>query len=1121
MKKHHALLGALLLAAGAPFWGGNALKASPEPQAVSRAATTIATGVVVDSNGEPVIGASVTEQGTTRGTVTDVDGKFSLRASVGGTLQITYVGAKSATVTAGKDIKVVLDDDNALLDEVVVVGYGQQKRANLTGAVSTVDLDKTVNGRPQSDLAKALQGAVPGLTITTDNGHINQESTIRIRGVGTLSNDEVSNPLIIVDGVPCEDMSFLNAQDIESISVLKDAASSSIYGARAAFGVILITTKQARTVDKVTVNYSNNFAWDQATEIPSYPDVVTQLEAAIDGNLRAGTAANATELFGMYFTDLLPYAKLWKEQNGGKKAKYRNMRQYVSDSDVGDYYLESDGTALYYADWDVGAIFFNNAAPSQTHNVSVQGTSGRTNYYASFGYNYKEGILNFNPEKLKKYNVAFNLTTALTDWLQVGLRFNFNRKEYTEPNTTYDTYQYLWRWGSFFGPYGTIDGTDFRVIGTLQQAGDDETITDQTKITAFMKADIIDGLTLNADFTYQTENEDNTTAKKSITVYNNWSTIYEPTSIVGNSSTAISQSSAKTNYWALNVYANYAKTFASNHNFNVMIGANAEEKDYRYLYADRDVLIDENMLELNLTSETGMTNTSAHTQSATAGYFGRINYDYKGIYLLELNGRYDGSSSFPVNDKWAFFPSASIGYRFSEESYFKPLRHIISNGKVRASYGEIGNEAVGDYMFVSLISQVSSSYSYWMNSSDDGKLTMYYMPDLVSESLTWERIRTIDVGLDLGLFNNEVTLGFDWFQRENVDMLAPEQELPATLGADAPYTNAGTLRTRGWELSINWKRKFGEFDVYANFNISDSKTKIIEWNNDSRVLSDYWSGKTYGDIYGFITDRYFEVSDFTWDGEAGVGTPSGYADGVADQSGLQTGNFIFGPGDIKYKDLNGDGVIDGGSGTADDMGDLTVIGNSLPRYEYSFHIGGAWKGIDVDLYFQGVGKRDVWTISSFNFPLMRSADLAIYANQTSYNTVDYDDDGNVTAYYVDQSNTYPRLYAGNNGTGNVSGIGSGTNNYYPQSRYLTDMSYLRLKNVTVGYTFPYKWTKKAFIEKARIYFSGTNLFLLHKGSGDLPVDPEVNDTDSSLSYAAWGRTAPINRTYSFGIQVTF
>ena len=1076
------------------------------------------TGLVVDATGEPIIGASVVEKGTTNGIVTDIDGKFILSVKTGAILKISFVGYQPQEVKATPTMKIVLKEDTELLDEVVVVGYGVQKKANLTGAVTTVDLNKTMAGRPQQDVSKALQGAVPGLSITTENGDINGNASMRIRGVGTLSNSEKSNPLIVVDGVPMDDISFLNTQDIESISVLKDAASTSIYGTRAAFGVILINTKSAKPTEKVTINYSNNFAWDQATYLPNFSDVPTQLRSALEA--KANANQYEVELFGMYFDKLLPYAEKWAQQNGGRKLKYGEMRPYQSDSNVGDYTI-IDGTPYYYADWDVQDIYYSKAAPSQSHNLSVQGSSGKTNYYLSFGYDEKEGIMKVRPDELKKYNVSVNVTTNLYDWLQVGARVNYSRKAYQRPDIYSSTYQTLWRWGSFFIPSGTIDGYDTRLMAMRKQASDRKEITDLTRMNAFLKAEIIKGLTLNADFTYAIQNLNS--GSEDFSVYGiNWSGMPVPSYIVTKSNSAIWRDNSKQNTWTLNAYANYAKTFAKSHNLNVMVGANAEEVDYTYLYGYRKGLYDEAYPELNWASQDGQQINWSHTSRASAGYFGRINYDYKGIYLLEVNGRYDGSSRFPHNDKWAFFPSASIGYRFSEEAYFAPLKKVISNAKFRASYGEIGNEAIGNYMFEELISQrentSATGYIYWVdgNGANANRLTQYNMPKLVSKSLTWERIRTTDIGLDLGFLNNELTVGFDWYQRENRDMLAPAQVLPNSVGATAPYDNAGTLRTRGWELNLDWHHKFGEFNVYANFNLSDSKTKVTKWNNDTKLLSSYFSGKTYGDIWGFETDRYFEESDFTGQNADGSWI---YKSGVASQSALERAPFHYGPGDIKFKDLDGSGAIDGGKGTADDHGDLKVIGNSLPRYEYSFHLGGSWKGIDLDLFFQGVGKRSDWTIASLNFPMMRSADLAVYEHQSSYNRVFYSDDWKtITGYDINQGNTYPRLYPGNEAKGTVSGIANGSNNYYPQSRYLTDMSYLRLKNVTVGYTLPKEWTRKAFIEKARIYFSGSNLFLLYKGS-DLPVDPEIS-TGDGLTSAGWGRTAPITRIFSFGIQVT-
>ena len=504
MKRHLALLGALLMLCGT----GYQAQATPAPQVTASTATSIVTGRVVDEQGEPVIGASIVEIGTTRGTSTDVDGNFSLRAGRNAKLQISFIGYKTVTMPAGSGMNIVLAEDKALLDEVVVVGYGTQKKVNLTGAVSTVDVDKTFNSRPEQDVSRALQGAVPGLSIINASGDIDGNPTIRIRGVGTLSNDQVSTPMIVIDGVvsDADGLQLLNGNDIATVTVLKDAASSSIYGTRAAFGVILITTKSGQKGERATVSYSNNFGWDDPTYLPDFPDVPTQLRSAILAKKRKG--GDAVELFGMYFDELLPYAEAWKQQNGGKKIGYGVMRPWVSDSNVGDYRFDMDRSQpLYYADYDIQNIWYNHAAPSQGHNVSVRGASNRTTYYLSFGYNYKEDNMTWNPAMRKRYNAAANISTDLTDWLTVGARINFSRRHFSRADTWNNMYQYIWRWGSFFIPSGTIadpttgEQLDFRVIAMQKQAARKNVTRDKLTMTAFTTAHITKNLTLNADFT--------------------------------------------------------------------------------------------------------------------------------------------------------------------------------------------------------------------------------------------------------------------------------------------------------------------------------------------------------------------------------------------------------------------------------------------------------------------------------------------------------------------------------------------------------------------------------------------------------------------------------------------
>ena len=1096
MKRHLALLGALLLLCGT----GYQAQATPAPQVSANSATSIVTGRVVDEQGEPVIGASIVEVGTTRGTTTDVDGNFSFKASPNAKLQISYIGYKTQELRASNGMRVILAEDNAKLDEIVVVGYGTQRKANLTGAVSTVDVDKVLGSKSETDVRKSLQGTVPGLTILNANGDISADPSIVIRGIGTLSNSGVSNPLYIVDGVPVESLGDLNPADIENISVLKDAASTSIYGTRAAFGVVLITTRTAHVKDNVRVSYNNNFAWSQATTLPDYPNVPTQVAALNDVNHRMGVAS---ELFGMYMDSEAFQNGInnWIKKHGDIKDKYRQMV-------YGDDYDENG----YYANWDVPGIMFNNHAPSQSHTLSVTGNSGRINFYTSVGYNQKQSLMNFNPDKFRKYNVTANVSVRATDWLEVGTRIGYVDRTYETPyKRGAGTYQYLWRWGSFFGPYGYfIDPNDGKqydartMIGGRNTGGDCYYKMNNLSLGAFAKIDFGYGLSFNADYTFIQRN----TRYKGIglpsVVYNTWGLNPQgPVDITG--STFIETDRSNRYNHVANGYFDFHQSINDAHNFNLKLGANVDKYEYEYLYYERHGIQDLNMPELALTNE-DYSYSHSHTHWGSAGFFGRINYDYKGIFLLELNGRYDGSSKFPKKDQWAFFPSASIGWRISEMKFWEPIKSTISNAKIRASYGVIGNQEIGSNMFLETMGKVTNGVN-WIGNGNS-KYDYFGAPKLVSESLTWEKIHTTNVGLDLAFFNGHLNVTADWYQRDTKDMLAPGKAMPSVLGASAAWENAGSMRTRGWELAVDYRNRLGNVDFYVTAIVNDYKTKVTTWDSNNMINTNY-SGKEYGEIWGFETDRYFDFSDFNADGT--------YANGVADQTKLQSNGFVYGPGDIKFKDLNGDGVIDWGKGTPEDHGDLKRIGNFTPRYQYSLRLGAAWKGFDIDFYLQGVGKRDMWTQSAFVMPFMRGAD-AIYDNQTNYIT-----EADYAAGKIDQNADFPRMWGGGAGRGTASSdiLDLGKFNFYPQSKYLVNMSYLRMKNITLGYTLPQHLTRKALIEKLRIYASTDNLFDIINHSNGTGLDPEINTGVGSYGNAVWGRTDPIMRTYSVGLQLTF
>lgn len=1146
MRKN-LLLTALLLTAGVSGIGFNAY-AAPEPQNQNQNVVSI-TGTVLDQNDEPIIGATVLPVGyESAATATDVDGHFRINVPEGTLVRVSYVGYQTEEVKASQNMYVYMTPTTEYLDEVVVVGFGTQRRVDLTGAVSTVDVPRVMEGRSVQDVTKALQGNVPGLTITSDDGSIWSDANVKIRGVGTLSNGQVSSPLIVVDGVAVDNLNFVNPDDIADISVLKDAASSSIYGARAAFGVLLITTKSANKEDKVSVRYSNNFAWSQATYLPTFANPVDEAYAVLEAYYR-GSGNGNTEIGGMPYESVLPYLQKWQDQHHGKLyTDYRELRPYVSDSDIGDYRIFDDGTWYKYAQWDVKKLFFNSAAPSQKHNVSLEGQSGKTNYRLSFGYDSKQGLENFNPQKMNRYMANANISTEIASWLKAGAIVNFSQREYSDPNLIYNTYQYLWRWNSFVEAYGWIPDEEGNPRGMQNPLTDrlnahiDHQTDRQTRLQAWVQATLFKDLTLRGEFNYDFRTSKQNDAYTPLTMWAWGNVALTPVTSPTQAASFARWNRWDSDRWTMNIYATYDKTFKQDHHLKVMIGSQAERYRYDYMQVLTRGLTDPSMAIPSLTDggSTGYQVPSISlTHSAVAGFFGRINYDWKGIWLLELNGRYDGSSKFPGAHQWAFFPSGSAGYRFSEEKYFEPLRDWWSNAKLRASIGSIGNENIGSNVFISTISRAGNAN--WIGA--DGTLATYWnLPGVVSNNLTWERINTYDVGIDLGFMNNSLNFSFDWYRRDTKDMLAQGETLPSVFGASNALTNAGSLRTDGWELSVNWNHSFGDANIYATFMLADAKTKVTKISNPAGNIYQaipgntdrgrFYEGQYVGEIWGFEVDRYFTVDDFTWntaDGKWAVGaSQTGYAPGVADQTTIG-GSFKYGPGDVKFKDLNGDGKIDGGTMTISDHGDAKIIGNIMPRYEYSFRLGGSWKGIDLDMFFQGVGKRSVWNVSSNVVPFTQAA-AGLFDWQTSYNKINYatDADGNryVTGYEVDQSNKYPTPWITNFSYGIYNQMmGQGVNNFFASDRYLTNMAYLRFKTLTIGYTLPYEWTKYAYIQNARIYFSAENLCMLYNGAKKFGIDPEIFSGDSgqsaSFGYGAFGRTYPMSKSFSFGIQVTF
>lgn len=1090
----------------------------PSASNVYQQTRILVSGRILDSSGQPVPGASVIEKGTTNGVNTDIDGKFTISVKSGASLEVSCIGYETVSVAASENLSVTLREDTQFLDEVVVVGFGTQKKVNMTGSVAAVDVDKAFGSKPITDVSKGLQGVVPGLSITYNSNDLNASPTMKIRGTGSINGD--NTPLILLDGVEVPDLSFVNPDNIKSISVLKDAASSSIYGSRAAWGVVLITSKDGSAVkDKVSITYSNNFSWNQPIGLPKYitdkKGVLAQLEEGMIA--QKNVDGSRIEAFGMYYDTIGKGITTWFDKYSG------NLSNPVYK--YGEDYEFIEGTPYYYRVSDPNKEIFKTSF-SQTHNLSVNGNTGKTNYNIGLGYTMNDGTLKAAKKNdVKRYNLNLSTNTQVKNWLNIGTKVMYVEKEYEYPygysqsKGATGLLYYVMRFPAFF-PFGISDGSKladgtyasdsaatgeglyFR-HGNAYVANESICSSKDQYLTlgGNVRINLAPGLSFYGDYTRGRYNYENRSMRQPYYVAN-WS-FPKKAAVTTNDFLERTYVSKITNTY--NAYFDYLFDIQKQHNFAIKVGANAEDLRYDSQSVKVNGVQDVEHPTLNLTDgkNEGIVDESLRHR-ATAGFFGRINYNYKEKYLLELNGRYDGSSSFRTGKQWAFFSSASAGYRISEEKFWTNIKPYVPTLKVRASYGSVGNQALDSwYPYISTMATETVS---WVG-TDMNQVSTTTTPSAVNPDMTWEKIRTLDIGFDAGFFNNELNVTFDWYQRRNVGMLVAGNEIVRYAGiAVAPLENGGDMKTNGWELQIDYNHAFNkDFAIYGTFTLSDAKSEITKWNNTTGALNSWYKGKKLGEIWGFETDRYFNSSDVNPDGTLKTGTP--------DQSYLQNGSFRFGAGDIKYKDLNKDGKIDTGKGTIDDHGDLKRIGNQLPRYEYSLRVGAMLKGFDVEVLLQGVGKRDMWSTSSLFIPHAAGAQMNIFENQLDYWTES------------NQNARFPRPYI-NGAFGSLSGLpgNSGCNNFAPQTKYLNNLAYLRVKNFTVGYTLPQNLTRKIFVEKLRFYFSAQNLFTFDHIDG--VMDPECTGGSSKtytngMDMTMAGRAMPFNRQWSCGLQITF
>ena len=1049
-------------------------------------------GEVLDTNGEPVIGASIQVKGTGQGTVTDIHGAFTLTAPSDAILVFSYVGMVSQELLATPNMRIELAYVAEQLEEVVVVGYGTQRKENLTGAVSSINVEDAVASRPVTDIAKALQGVSPGLTITNNLGGIGTESNIRLRGsIGSINATSGTSPLILVDGVEVPSLNLINPNDIESISVLKDAASASIYGTRAAWGVILISTKQGQE-GAPRVSYSSNFAWNTPTMMPELMSAADNAEYIMKITHRTDPDRLVVSNIG-YSVDATAIQKMrdWE-------TKYGHLSQSeLGEMQMGRDFEFRDGKTFFYRSFDPVDMFTKKWTPQQNHDFSISGGGRNTTYNIGLGYLNQSGVMKINTDEYERYNVTSNTTTTIKDWWKVRTNVMFTRSENSEPykytSGQYDAWFYLLRWPRWY-PYATYDGKDFRSAVTDLKQGGRETVT-----TNYVRANIgtelipIKNLSINVDYTFGLWNQYQKRNGGEVHAFDMFSVspLDVHGSLYGPTHNRAVQSSRYTMSNIFKAFATYNLSLNDRHNFKLIAGMDVETRQQLGHYSERRGLIDINMPEIALaTGDQYVTGVAFNNDFAAAGVFGRINYDYLQKYLFELNTRYDGSSRFPAGKKWALFPSVSAGWRISEEPFMAWAAPTLSNFKVRGSWGTIGNQDVASNSF---ISTMGSGNSGWVM---NGQNVLYLgAPSVLSSELTWERVATLDIGVDAGFFNNRLNFIFDWYQRITSDMHTAGEALPSTFGATAPMINFGELTATGVEFGVNYRHSFSNgLHMGLRASLSNVKEKITKFNEEANNIYANYKGRVLGEIWGYETDRLFQESDFNADGSL--------KDGIATQSLFESGSFKYGPGDVKYKDLDGDGKISYGSNTLDDHGDLKVIGNSLPRMEYNFGIDLTYRSFDLRMFFQGVGSRDYWAYGSVAIPAGGSG----YADGAFAHFLDYWSPENTDAFYPVPTNN---AWISNGG------------NFLRQTRYLQNMAYLRLKNLTVGYTLPSAWLQAISFQSARVYVSGENLFEFDNMT--IPIDPESTDYKTGYGSGSWsfGRSYPFARTLSVGLQVQF
>lgn len=1037
---------------------GNHIVLGKQTMAAAPQQSSTIRGKVIDTNGDPVIGANIVEKGTTNGTTTDVEGNFSINAKSGSTLVITFIGyvREEVKANAGRRMEIILQEDSETLEEVVVVGYGTMKKADLTGSVATVG-SEVIEDRPLTNLGAGLQGAIANLNITSSSGAPGTGSSFNIRGTTNLSG---GGPLVLVDGIEM-DPNLINPQDVKDVTVLKDAASASIYGARAAFGVILITTKTGFVSQKPVVSLSANYSINVPTVHANYMNSMEYTQWMNDAN----TTSNGSN----YFDDIT-----MEHVRNYYNDPVNNLPVFHHPDDAASKYRYCGNTDWYEA-------LNKKSYPMQQYNISVQGGSETAKYMTSAGMFQQDGISKWTDEDYKRFNVLQHVNYKVNNWLQVGLRATLSMvKMNTGPQNKYgsnslgatipgDSRPLMPVYhpdGHFAGYCG--DGYFTNQAAWLSQGGSAEMRNNNMYATAFAKLNPFEGLEINFDYTY---NYYNYSFKNHVREYIDYDADGNQGSIFPHTSpNQVSYNKRESQYDVFNAYATYKKKINKVHALEGMIGFNQENATYKGVGLNRNNLIANDIPFLNLA--TGDRSTSDYmNQWAIRGAFFRLFYAYDDKYLVQVNGRYDGSSRFPKDDRFAFFPTFSLGWRLSQEKFWKPIAHIVNDFKIRGSYGALGNQVLlqgGNDMYYPYISTYTTGEVGYLFSGE--KQMGVYAPGLVSDQLTWETVKQWDLGFNFSMFDSKLTGEFDYYVRTTEDMLTKSKTLPSILGVSEPQMNAADLRTSGWEVALTWKSALQNGLAYsATLSLSDYQAEITKYDNPTKNLSDnYYEGKKLGEIWGFVTDGLFQSDEeaSSWNQSKIVGYTQ-YA------------------GDIKFADLNGDGEVTRGENTVNNSGDLKIIGNETPRYNFGIRGTAEYKGFDFTLFFQGTMKRDI--IPSKTFYLSHYTSEWSVPQKMNY---DYWREDNRDAFF-------PRARMN----------GSAVNEN--QTRFMLNGAYIRCKQLALGYTIPKYITEKAKISKLRVYFNADNLFEF-SGMPDT-FDPELATVNAY----------PFIRSFSFGANLTF